>query len=105
MTGADTPTSSLIFVRLAQLQLNPSKDIDDLIQRIQTLALEYKQAVSPPGSKTVDDDALKMILINQAMGVPEYREVVKGLVEKGELGEWYTVAKALQAKWRTMRQR
>ncbi len=43
------------------------------------------------------------MLVNQAMGVPEYREVVKSLTERGELTDYYTLASALQKKWTEIR--
>lgn len=93
----DTPASCLLFVRLCQLKIN-GKDVNDLIDRIQSLSLEYKQA----SGRAVDDDALKAILINQAFAIPEYHLVVKDLTEKGKLGDYYTLAKALQDRWKSM---
>lgn len=94
----DTPASCLLFMRLCQLKIS-GKDINDLIDRIQSLSLEYKQA----SGRVVDDDALKVILINQAFAIPEYHLVVKGLTEKGQLGDYYTLAKALLDKWKSIR--
>ncbi|KAJ1018523.1 hypothetical protein NDA16_004805 [Ustilago loliicola] len=85
------------YAERQQLKIN-GKDINDLIDRIQSLSLEYKQA----SGRAVDDDALKAVLINQAFAIPEYHLVVKDLTEKGNLGDYYTLAKALQNKWKSM---
>lgn len=94
----ETPTSCLLFVRICQLKIT-GKDVSDLIDRMQTLSLEYKQA----SGRAIDDDALKVILINQAFAVPEYHSVIKDITEKGELRDYYTLAKALQNKWKEIR--
>lgn len=97
MTG-ETPASCLLFVRICQLKIQ-GKDMDDFIQRLQALSLEYKQA----SGRTIDDDALKVILINATFAIPEYHLVVKGLTETARLTDYYTVAQALQKRWRELK--
>lgn len=96
---AETPASCLLFVRVAQLTI-ANKDINDFIDRLQSLSLEYKQTTQ---GRAIEDDALKAILVNQAMTVPEYREVVKALTESGQLTDYYTLATALQKKEKEVR--
>lgn len=96
---SETAASCLLFVRICHLTIE-NKDVSDLINRLQSLSLEYKQATN---GRAIEDDALKAMLVNQAMGVPEYREVVKSLTERGELTDYYTLASALQKKWTEIR--
>ncbi|CBQ71641.1 conserved hypothetical protein [Sporisorium reilianum SRZ2] len=98
MTG-ETSASCLLFVRICQLKIQ-GKDVDDLIHRIQTLSLEYKQAT---GGRAIEDDALKAILINATFAIPEYHLVVKDLTENARLTDYYTVAQALQKRWREIK--
>ncbi|SPO22098.1 uncharacterized protein UTRI_02102_B [Ustilago trichophora] len=94
----ETSASCLLFVRLCQLQIS-GKDVGDLIDRIQTMSLDYQQASGRP----VDDDALKVILINQTFPISEYHLVIKDLTEKGQLTDYYTLASALQNRWKQIR--
>lgn len=94
----ETAASCLLFVRVCQLKIN-GKDMSDLIERIQSLSLEYQQAAG----RAIDDDALKAILVNQAFPIPEYHLVVKELTEKGQLTDYYTLASALQNRWKRVR--
>ncbi|KAF6767262.1 hypothetical protein PSEUBRA_003557 [Kalmanozyma brasiliensis GHG001] len=96
---AETPASCLLFVRVSQLMI-ANKDINDFVDRLQSLSLEYKHATH---GRAIEDDALKAILVNQAMTIPEYREVVKALTESGQLTDYYTLASALQKKGREVR--
>ena len=94
----ETPASCLLFVRICQLKIT-GKDVGDLIDRMQSLSLEYQQA----SGRAIDDDALKAILINQTFPIPEYHLVIKDLTEKGQLSDYYTLASALQNRWKQIR--
>lgn len=98
MTG-ETSASCLLFVRICQLKIQ-GKDMDDFIQRLQELAFEYKQAT---GGRAIEDDALKAILINATFAIPEYHLVVKALTQSGGLTDYFTVAQALQKRWREIK--
>ncbi|SPO23423.1 uncharacterized protein UTRI_02102 [Ustilago trichophora] len=94
----ETAASCLLFVRVCQLKIS-GKNVSDLIDHIQSLSLEYQQA----SGRSIDDDALKAILINQAFPIPEYHVVIKDLTEKGQLTDYYTLASALQNRWKQIR--
>ncbi|TKY86939.1 hypothetical protein EX895_004227 [Sporisorium graminicola] len=97
--AGETSASCLLFVRICQLKLQ-GKDMDDFIQRLQSLSLEYKQATA---GRAVEDDALKAILINATFTIPEYHLVVKDLTERARLTDYFTVAQALQKRWREIK--
>lgn len=90
--------SCLLFVRICQLKIT-GKDISDLVDRMQALSLEHKQV----SGCNIDDDALKALLINQAFPIPEYQLVIKKMTEKGQLTDYYSLATALQDKWKEIR--
>lgn len=95
----DTPASCAVFLRLCQLTMH-GNDIGDLVHRLQTLSLEYKQAT---GGRAIEDDALKAILIQQAWRVAEYRAVIQRMSDEGQLTDYYSVATALHKRWNEMR--
>lgn len=89
----ETAASCLLFVRICQLKII-GNNVTDLIERMQTLSLEYKEA----SGRAIDDDALKAILINQAFPISEYHLLIKEMTEMGQLTDYYSLASALQAR-------